>query len=671
MKDAMSNTDIMMVLPEIKRAAEGAFVKNIYLHGQVFVLKLYQPSGGNSQLLIEPGRRIHLTELRRVAQKQPTKFVTVLRKYLRDKRIVSVRQHGLDRIAVIEAGDESGTYKLVAELFGEGNLVLLDPQDAIFVAMHYKRMRDRDLVPKAKYELPPPRGIDVFALEGQSLKETMSDSKANVVRTLASRLNLDALCCEEICALSTVPSTVMAANLDDQAFQNLENGLHSFIEKLKAGVEGPCLVFEETEEAGKESAPLAFLPFKFAFYHGLQTKPFETFSQAIDEFFGISPLEDAEEETSEKLTEERHRLQTIIDRQQESFLLLRSKSEELRRTGELIYSNFQVVQETLESITGARSRGQSWDQIVRKIEDGKKEGVKSAALIDRIIPSEAQIVMTLGGIPVALDVRLSAQDNASASYDQAKKMEAKAEGAESQIEKTRSQLTQTQATTEPRAPKAITSKVRKKKWYERYRWFLSSEGFLVLGGRDMKSNEQLAKRQMTANDIFLHASLHGAPYVIIKVPEQPPGEQTLHEAAQFAVAFSSAWQDGLSSGDAFWVNPEQVSFTPPTGEYLPPGGVMLYGTKNYIRGVPVEISVGVVIEGDFAMPISGPTSAVSTNTNCHVRIVPGKTKKSQLVKEIVGHLVRMASEESAPLITRIPQEDMMQVLPPGDGEILL
>ena len=98
---------------------------------------------------------------------------------------------------------------------------------------------------------------------------------------------------------------------------------------------------------------------------------------------------------------------------------------------------------------------------------------------------------------------------------------------------------------------------------------------------------------------------------------------------------------------------------------------MLYGIKNYIRGVPVEVSVGVTIEGQFAIPISGPTSAVSTNTSYHVRIVPGKTKKSQLVKEIAGHLARTAPEEIASLITHIPQEDMMQVLPPGDGEILL
>jgi predicted ribosome quality control (RQC) complex YloA/Tae2 family protein len=671
MKDAMSNIDIMMVLPEIEKAAGGAFIKNIYLHGHVFVLKLYLPSGGNTQLLIEPGRRIHLTEFHRVAEKQPSKFVTVLRKYLKDKRIISVKQHGLDRIVILEVGDESETYKLAAELFGDGNLILLDPRDAIFVAMRYKRMRDRALIPKAKYELPPPRGIDVLMLGEESLRDIMLDSKANLVRTLASRLNLDALSCEEICALSGVSSKSMVADLDDKAYANLGMGLGSFVEKLKAGVNNPCLVMEEDEETEAEQVPMAFLPFEFKFYHGLPTRRFETFSLAIDEFFGVSASEEAQEDVADTLSEEKQRLQTIIDRQQESITLLRRKSEELRTSGELTYANFQTIQEVLDSVTKARSGGLSWDEIARRIEDGKKKGVKSAALIDKLIPSQAEVVMNLDGAKVVLDLRLSAQDNATVAYDQAKKAEAKTEGAVGQIERTRVQLSQLQAPVEQLSARTSVVKLRKKRWYERFRWFTSSEGFLVLGGRDIKSNEQLAKRQMAANDIFLHASLHGAPYVIVKVPDQPPGEQTLLEAAQFAVAFSSAWQDGLSSGDAYWVNPEQVSFTPPAGEYLPPGGVMLYGTKNYIRGVPMEVAVGVMIEGDFAIPISGPNSAISASTNYHIRIVPGKTKKGQLVKEIASHLARLVPEDIAPLIAHVSQEDMMRVLPPGDGEILL
>lgn len=670
MKDAMSNTDIMLVLPEARKASEGAFIKNIYSHGQVFILKLYQPIVGNSQLLIEPGRRIHLTEFQRVAPKTPSKFVTVLRKYLRDKRVISLKQHDLDRIVVLEVGDDSGTHKLVAELFGDGNLILLDSDDRIFVAQHYKRMRDRDLVPKAKYDLPPPRGVDVLALDNYSLQDVMSDSKANVVRTLASRLNLDALSCEEICTLAGVSSKAMASDLDEKTLADLRAGLQQYADRLKAGVREPRVVLEEPDEGQTEQSPIAFLPFEFQFYRGHPVKGFDTFSQAIDNFFGVTESEKPEEETDGALAKERNRLQTIIDKQQESVSTLRTKAEELRVSGELIYAHLQTVQEVLETITKARAGGLSWEEIVQRIEKGKKKSLKSAAIIKRIMPSEAQIVMDLSGTSVTLDVRLSAQDNAAAAYEQAKRAEAKAEGAESQIEKTQVQLAEMQKTVEKAPETRGPLRARKQKWYERFRWFFSSEGFLVLGGRDAKSNELLAKRQMAANDVFLHAALHGAPYVVIKVPDQPPGQQTLLEAAQFAVSFSSAWQDGLSTGDAYWVNPEQVSFTPPTGEYLPQGAVMLYGTKNYIRGVPVEIAVGVVFEEDYVLPVSGPTSAVSVSTPYHVRVVPGRTSKGQLVKEILGHIGRMLEDDRARLISRMPEEDLMRMLPPGNGDLL-
>ncbi|MFX1367024.1 MAG: NFACT family protein, partial [Promethearchaeota archaeon] len=176
MKENMSNIDIRLILPELQRASEGAFIKNVYQYRDVFVLKLYQPAGGTSQLLIQPGRRIHLTEFRRVAPRTPPKFCTVLRKYLKDRKVMSVAQHDLDRIVVIEIGDETSSHKIVAELFGNGNLLLLDPEDSIFIAMRYRRMKDRDVVPKAAYEFPPLRGEDVFSMKPDSFEDLLSDS---------------------------------------------------------------------------------------------------------------------------------------------------------------------------------------------------------------------------------------------------------------------------------------------------------------------------------------------------------------------------------------------------------------------------------------------------------------------------------------------------------------
>ncbi len=667
MKETMSNIDIRLILPELKESAEGAFIKNVYQYGDVFVLKLYQPAGGTSHLLFEVGRRVHLTEYRRVAPRIPPKFCTALRKYLRDRRVMSVDQHDLDRIVVIEIGDESSSHKLVVELFGNGNVLLLDPEDTIFVAMRYRRMKDRDVIPKAKYEFPPPRGMDVMNLEADALVGVLSESKANVVRTLASRLNLDSLSCEEICALGGVNPQAKVPDLDEQAVKDLSGGLSRFIEKLKNGISEPRIVIDDEDEEEQ----VAFVPFMLEVYNGLPTTVFPTFSQAIDNFYGISDMELEDEEILEAHDKERMRLERIIEKQKEGITRLETKAVNLRLAGEAIYNHFQMVHEVLETISSARAGGLSWAEISSRVEEGKEKGMPSAVIIERIIPSQGKILVKLADVDVSLDIRKSAQDNASLAYEQAKKSEAKTKGAQKQIDKTIAKLKELEEkAVKPDTKVKVPVRIRKKRWYEKFRWFLSSEGHLVIGGRDAKTNERLAKRQMESNDVFLHAALHGAPYIVVKVSGDPPGEQTLTEAAQFAVTFSRAWQDGLSSGDAYWVDPEQVSFTPPSGEYLPSGAVMIYGSKNYIRRVPLELAVGVMIEDDDAIPVSGPPSALSAHTQYTVRVAPGKGKKGKLVKEILNQLKKLVPEDKKHLIDQIPQEDMMRVLPGGGGELV-
>ena len=671
MKDSMSNIDIRLMLPELREAAEGSFIKNVYQYGEIFVLKLYQPGGGSTNLLIHPGTRAHLTEYARKAPRQPPHFCTVLRKYLKEKRVVSIKQHDLDRILIIEVGSDDETYKLVAEMFGMGNMLLLDPNDTIFVAMRYKRMKDRDIIPKAQYVFPPLRGEDLFSINDESFETLLIDSNANIVRTLASRLNLDSLSCEEICALSSVSPKIMIPEIDSQTLADLKSGFSEFIGKLKAGVSKPSVVLD-IELSEDEDAPeyVAFSPFPFRLYNEMPSQSFDTFSQTLDEFFGVSDGELEDEELQSALSKEQQRLQRIIDKQGEGIESLKKKAEQQRVIGELIYSHFTITQEVLETVSKARTNGHPWDDIIRKIEEGKTKGIPSAMIIERIIPSRGQIIANLNDTQVTLDIRLTAQDNAARAYDIAKKSESKIKGAQMQIDRTKAKLEKLEVSVSEPDTKRAPVKIRQRRWYEKFRWFTSSEGYLILGGRDVKTNENLAKRQMSPNDIFLHASIHGAPYTLIKVPEEAPGQQTIDEAAQFAVTFSRAWQDGLSGGDAFWVNPEQVSFTPPSGEHLPAGSVMLYGTKNYVRNVSVELSVGVLLEEEYAIPISGPPTAIEAQTEYSLRVVPGDEKKGQLVKEIQTRLKALVPEEQAHLISQIPQEDLMRVLPAGGGKVV-
>merc|ERR1712002_926742 len=133
-------------------------------------------------------------------------------------------------------------------------------------------------------------------------------------------------------------------------------------------------------------------------------------------------------------------------------------------------------------------------------------------------------------------------------------------------------------------------KSRKVFWFEKFFWFISSENFLVIGGKDAQQNELLVKRYMKPNDVYVHADLHGAATVVVKNPTSGPvPPKTLNEAGQFAVCFSAAWDSKILTA-AYWVTPDQVSKTAPSGEYLTVGSFMIRGKKNFLP--PSQLTMG-------------------------------------------------------------------------------
>jgi predicted ribosome quality control (RQC) complex YloA/Tae2 family protein len=138
---------------------------------------------------------------------------------------------------------------------------------------------------------------------------------------------------------------------------------------------------------------------------------------------------------------------------------------------------------------------------------------------------------------------------------------------------------------------ATIRKQRKAYWFEKFLWFISSENYLIIGGRDQQQNELLVKKHLRPGDLYVHADLHGASSVIIKNTsdaEVPP--KTLNEAGTMALCHSAAW-DAKVVTSAWWVHHHQVSKTAPTGEYLTTGSFMIRGqrfhsllTQNHFYG---------------------------------------------------------------------------------------
>lgn len=105
--------------------------------------------------------------------------------------------------------------------------------------------------------------------------------------------------------------------------------------------------------------------------------------------------------------------------------------------------------------------------------------------------------------------------------------------------------------------------IRNKYWFEKFFWFISSDNYIVVAGRDMQQNDVLYRRYLHKGDLYLHGNVVGGASVILKNPSGGPvPERTLEEAGSFALCHSSAWKNKVVTS-SYWVYDHQVSKTAP------------------------------------------------------------------------------------------------------------
>jgi len=654
----MSNFDIAILLNEVAQSVMGAWINNIYQIKETFLFKL-NTKLGEKTLLVEPGRSIYLTKFQRAIPKVPTNFCASLRKHIRNRRIEDVSQHDLDRIVKIVVTGERGNNSIIIELFGEGNLILCDAENKIILARWYRVMRDRSVKPKEVYTPPPLRGTNLMNLSRDEVSSILSSSSAGLAETLASRLNIDPLYAEEVCALSKLETDTRSKDLNIDEITRIFNAIQLTLDRLKVGPYVPQIVYDAS---GK---PISTVPFNLEVFENLASKKTENYNDAIDEFFGVTGVETTKGLEKKELEAKVKEIENTIEEQRKKI----SESEEIeinnRRFGDLIYSNWRQVQEILSTILSAKRKGVTWQEIEKKIEEAKKVGVVPTNKVSSFSPGQGTVTLELNGDKIAVDVRLSATENASRFYELAKKAESKKKGAESALQDALEKLRKLQR--EGLSLRDETLKVKRiRKWYESYRWFISSDGFLVIGGRDAKTNEIIVKKRMEPRDIFVHADVHGAPVVIIKSEGKEVPETTLMEACQFSVSYSKLWKLGTGAGDAYFVKSEQVSFSPPSGEYLQKGSFMVRGERTYMKGVPLRISVGVTVDEEgHAGLVAGPPSSIASKTKISVELAPGGESRSRSARSIKYGLAKIASPELKQKIEEIALDEFLQVLPSG------
>ncbi|HHI01442.1 MAG TPA: fibronectin-binding domain-containing protein, partial [Thermococcus litoralis] len=284
MKQEMSSVDIKYIVEELK-SLEGARVDKIYHDGDQIRIKLHVTGEGRKDLIIEAGKRIHLTTYIKEAPQQPSSFTMLLRKYLSGLRLESIEQHDFDRIVKLKIGE----YTLIAELFRKGNIILIDKDNIIISAMRYEEFKDRVIKPKHEYKLPPARE-NPLNISWEKFKGAIYSQEVEIVRALARSLNMGGLYAEEILLRAGVEKTKKANELSEGELRNIFDRMKEVFNSPKK----PNIVY-------KSDTPIDVLPIELKWYEGYEKKFFETFSEALDEYFGRILIESAKIERTKKL----------------------------------------------------------------------------------------------------------------------------------------------------------------------------------------------------------------------------------------------------------------------------------------------------------------------------------------------------------------------------------
>ena len=555
----------------------------------------------------------------------PGGFVGKLRKHLRGRRLSAIEQVAFDRVvhlhfgAVDETKDTEGLdrsvfeFHLYFELYSQGNVILCDWEGKALAMLR----GSGDAVLGQAYDpftnalcLPEPHclsGIngpfDVKSLTG----------KAGLLASFSPSMIESCLVAANLAKKAThVPAEKITAFVTE-ARRIVElvslNDFHGFLMVSNVDPAASPITAGTITDLSRSVELVDFNPITMSSFknktESTTTIAVETFNEAVDLFFTRAEALKSASQAASVETEARTRLAAIATEQQARIAGLEAARDLCLQKAQLIEANLELVEDALKVGQLALDSGMDWNVFKRLIDAERAQPGRRGEVAQSIVGLKLErSVITLQIDSVTLDIRLDATVHANANVYYELRQQARAK-----LERTRAANSDALKSAESRIKASLASarkqqiakalnSTRKSFWFEKFAWFISSDGFLVLGGRDAQQNELLVKRHLRIGDAYVHADIHGAGSIIVKnhTPNAPLAAtsippRTLLEAGTFSICQSRAWEAKILTS-SWWVDAAQVSKTAPSGEYLSVGSFMIRGKKNYLPPCQLSLSFG-------------------------------------------------------------------------------
>ncbi|PKP54500.1 MAG: hypothetical protein CVT90_00960 [Candidatus Altiarchaeales archaeon HGW-Altiarchaeales-3] len=393
MKQQLNSVDIYILTRELNNLNKIRNIrvdKTYQIAEKELKIKINITNQGSKDLILAPNY-LCVSEYPRPAPTKASSFAMQLRKHLKGGFIREIGQHDFDRIVEIVIEKKEVKFILIAEFFSRGNVILCDENKKIMGLLEWQKWKDRKLGVNQIYEYPPkPAGVlNPLNVSQTNFYEILTDPKIadkKLASILAMELGIGGFYAEEICGISGLDKSKSADELNDDEINVLFNNFNEFIEKLKN-------METEPQVALKSGDAEDVIPYKSETYAApvFETKNYESFNAAVDEYFSKSESERFSSEIDKKFLDKLKKLENRKKSQEEVIEKLKKKSEDYKEYGELIYKNFRIVEKIRTIIHNAQKQGFNDKEIMKKIKDAQKAGMKEAEYIKNLRHTELEI----------------------------------------------------------------------------------------------------------------------------------------------------------------------------------------------------------------------------------------------------------------------------------------
>ena len=653
----LSSIELRYLINEIRSrvisSSSGYYVSSINaITKSSLFFRLHHPVQEDIMFVLST-RGIWITRLKFKPVEENNSLESIAQRELERAKIELIEQVESERIILLRFRHPDGKVRIVVgEFFGDGNLIICNENMQIIAILNPIHVRHRTLSVGLRYVYPPARGVDIFNITIDQMLALRDEAKnLDVLRWIGRNISMPKKFVEEVIYRAGVQVDKHAAQLSEDEVSKIYDTVKEVVEEVSTGGNNhePIVIMlnDKPQEAlpilTQEAAAAAKIMKKD------NIKKVASYMDAVDEVLSSEIMDIGRTSRTVDLDRQIAVLEHDLEEQNKAKETVLQKAAAIRKlAGELMTFSYRGS-DGIADVLAANSASFVTEKGIKYIE---------------VSGEQVKMQPSLAKASSMLFARAKEMERGNASIEEASaKILA-------QIEKLRSE-------TAAIHKRVIVKEQISREWYERYRWFITTDGLLVIGGRDASSNSALIRKHLTEHDIVFHAEVHGSPFFIIKnaaafaATQEGMIDLSLQQVAQATISFSRAWKDGLSSADAYWVMPEQIKKGAPTGQFLPKGSFVIEGKRNYLKGIELRLAIGIMQLNNRETLVCGPEEAIKKRSIFYAVLLQGGMDPMNAAKKVKSEFVKIANDNTkiAESIKHISLDDFVRVLPTGQSRL--